>query len=421
MADPSTASTAYIDRLPNEVLHRILSLVAYSFSPSVYVPPVFILRCVCRRFRMIACELDIWRDDTFNITHGVHLNPLGEIRWLRDVLLDDSLVRCLSRRTQWRFDSIEVFVVILVSIPEINQKTRTVVLNKFYDGIVVTIYRLQCFTFLVGLEIDVRNDMKEPIALTLIVECLPQLKSLILRNLTDYDGSLERADTLQLLCIEFTQNEWAPVEVTKEIFPSDSIESLTSFSLRYRSLHHAFNELDPSHLIAFHNLEHIKLNPLLDESCRAITQAAFTLTSLDLVLPADFFLDARLIGPMFSAQSLRFLQSLSFKLDTTFHDDYQLDEEIADEIISRIVLLHDIQNLELALGLRKAWCTRFGLLKNLRSLSYNYLDYEELELQDSSNSTRITMAESHARVGKLLDEAFVEFEHKPTVKLDCSW
>jgi hypothetical protein len=90
---------------------------------------------------------------------------------------------------------------------------------------------------------------------------------------------------------------------------------------------------------------------------------------------------------MFIAQSLRFLQSLSFKLDTTLHDDYQLDEEIADEIILRIVLLHDIQNLELRLGLRMAWCTRFGSLKNLRSLSYEYLDYDpkEFEFEDVSD------------------------------------
>jgi len=97
MADPSTASTVYIDRLPNEVLYRILSLVAYSSSSSLYVQPAFIVRYVCRRFRMIAYELDIWRDDTFNITHRIEysrLGPLGELRWLRNVLLDDSLVRC---------------------------------------------------------------------------------------------------------------------------------------------------------------------------------------------------------------------------------------------------------------------------------------------------------------------------------------
>jgi hypothetical protein len=77
---------------------------------------------------MIAYELDIWRDDTFNITYRIefsHLGSLGELRWLRNVLLDNSLVRCLSRRTRWRFDSIEVVFAILMSIPEVyHRKTR---------------------------------------------------------------------------------------------------------------------------------------------------------------------------------------------------------------------------------------------------------------------------------------------------------
>jgi hypothetical protein len=87
-------------------------------------------------------------------------------------------------------------------------------------------------------------------------------------------------------------NEWTQIRSdlvpdlsvdTLGTFRVDSTESLTSFNLFYCLLGLEENELDPSHLIDFHNLEHLKLNPFLEESCWAITEAALTLTSLDLL------------------------------------------------------------------------------------------------------------------------------------------
>src|SRR5271170_2131457 len=145
------APICYIDRLPNEVLHVILSFVAtdlYNISNSfrvrsssrmfTNVRSIIGVRWVSRRFRTIANELAFWNDDHFDITEFIKLNqwePRLQARHIRKLFHDDHLVSRLSRKRGWRFSTVDTFFAIVMSIPELPQTTQHVWFNRFPEGL----------------------------------------------------------------------------------------------------------------------------------------------------------------------------------------------------------------------------------------------------------------------------------------------
>src|SRR5271170_4724929 len=156
-ASTASASIAYFERVPNEVLHLILSFVIIQGvldpHPNFECHQLFVLRWVSRRFRMITNQLEIWHADEFNdefayIFNCGRSNCLKEAQFLRILLNDPELGRSLSRRTCWEFENIDLFYTIITSIPEVNQKTTNVTLLEFPIGLNVVIDRLEQFTCL---------------------------------------------------------------------------------------------------------------------------------------------------------------------------------------------------------------------------------------------------------------------------------
>ena len=89
-----------------------------------------------------------------------------------------------------------------------------------------------------------------------------------------------------------------------------------------------------------------------------------------------------------------------------------------DKIISGIVKLQYLEELNLIMGMRTSWCERFAGLKNLKSLDwlYYYIRISDLGHWDPMTLTEI-IEQSHVQAGKHLDEAFTEFAHKPHISL----
>src|SRR5271155_556956 len=112
MDNVSTGSIASFDRIPDELVILIFSFLTYSMRwlrlpPETNVGrrplphPLFVLRWVSRRFRMIASELDFWHEwEQPNISQELSildLHPLVQARRIRNLLLDDALARRLHR------------------------------------------------------------------------------------------------------------------------------------------------------------------------------------------------------------------------------------------------------------------------------------------------------------------------------------
>src|SRR5271170_2061958 len=133
-----SAPICHIDRIPNEILRLILSFVDdsddYYWFKRLQLRDIVIVRSVSRRFRLITNELGFWNEDDFDIMSLFKIHdrrPRLQARYIKAVLNDDDLLRCLNRKSGWTFHNIEEFMAIVSSIPELPRNTRRVTFHFF--------------------------------------------------------------------------------------------------------------------------------------------------------------------------------------------------------------------------------------------------------------------------------------------------
>jgi hypothetical protein len=428
----SPASIAYFDRVPNEVLHLILSFVAFppdDLQPcgdpenGVWILPVFVLRWVSRRFRMISNQLEAWREidisNELSCTFG--RNSLEEAQYLRILLRDDALADNLGRKSRWDFENIDVFFVVTATIPEVTKNTKAVTLWEFRDGLGVAIDRLGMFTCLTELIIRITWDERsEIINLDLIEMACPLLEGLKFIDLLKYSGTLSRMDTLKALNIHFSRQvsyEAFGSPSLDQLVPSGSKNSLTAFFISLK--HFDRGSFEYRNFDRFLNLKQLGVSVLNRDFCRIITEATFNLTSLVLSCSHRSVEHLPDLIAMLSAPSLRFLENLNFTLlarkfpDASTHDDW------GDTIISGIVRLQQLQTLTLDMGLCRSWCEHFAQLKNLKCLVYNYIDLNLHDLYSRMERGDFLPLLDNARplLVRLFDDAFKDSLSKPHVRL----
>jgi hypothetical protein len=320
-----------------------------------------------------------------------------------------------------------------MELPEVFHVAQNILLRHFPEGLNIVIDRLDQFSQLSDLRIFVAADFKDRVNLSLITTTCPVLDTLFLLNLRNYYGSLERASNLQYLSIRF--RNYHNAFLSSSLSPVDSADTLTSFDLTFEEYSNE-NDLELlSFLDPYLHLNKLEMEPLLPEFLTTIALGKFTLTSLkinfapeDFVL-ADFeFIAEITIEGLLSSDSLRFLKQLSFQLDCLNCDivyeeggadgEEEVDELWGDKIISAIVKLQYLEELNLIMGMRPSWCDRFAGLKNLKSLDwlYYYIRFSDLGHRDPITMTEI-IERCHVQAGKHLDEAFTEFPHKPDISL----
>src|SRR5277367_1243690 len=371
--------TCHIDRLPNEILHHILSFFAADSSNSFVVlspsgvsravPGIIGVRWVSRRFRTIANELAFWHDIHFDVTELINLHqrkPRLQARHIRKLFHDEHLVGCLSRKRDWRFSNTETFFAIVMSIPELPQTTRRVWFDCFHAGFHLAVDWLATFTSLTELQITFPNDYDSelPFDLGAIVDSCPHLETLELSYLSEYCGSLAQASNLRKLDVDFEDDSTI---VLSTLLPLNSAHCFQSLSIRGEDLEFRefdFNNGDFESLV---NITNIKFETLGREFCNILIHGNFTLTSLHIVYIA-YEPKLEVVLPIFWASSLEFLRDLDFDAEFGFHWPFQPDLNLAGQIWNAVTNLRRLETLKLKLTCCTSWFKQFAQLSHLISI-----------------------------------------------------
>jgi len=213
-----SAPICHIDKLPNEILRVICSLLAPSNEWNLvdYLPPyiassILAIRCVSRRFRMISDDLQFWHEDSFDFSDlCCDTKPRQLGRRIRKLLDDDNLKLVLSRKSGWQFSCIQALFATAASLPGLSRNTRSITLSYFEgDDVENAIYFLAGFTAVTQLTIDYEPEGDTPPSLDfgIIVESCPLLETLVITYLRYHDGSLAKAAKLQKVDITFFKPE----------------------------------------------------------------------------------------------------------------------------------------------------------------------------------------------------------------------
>jgi hypothetical protein len=367
-----TPPICYMDRLPNEILRLILSFVDDSdFYYDEDSPPrclnIVVVRWVSRRFRMITNELEFWHEDNFDMLHLFKIDdrrPRLQVRYIKTVLNDDDLIRCLNRKSGWEFHNIEEFLTIVASIPELRQNTRRITFYGFCEALNLAVDSLATFTAITKLTIRIIDDFT--FDLDAIVESCPLLEMLELSGLTKHCGSLAPAAKLQRFDLGFDNDDLTVKRFSPSLLPLNSTQSLTRLDI---TIYQDDTE-DITHdmFAPFLNLTHFTTDWIRPVLCVILIHSKFTLTHLDITHSTEYddFPYETLLS-IFDASSLKFLHDLVFNLEPMpNHDDLSLER--ADQLCCAITNLRHLETLAFGLPCRTSWFKRFAKLSHLRSI-----------------------------------------------------
>src|SRR5208282_1972699 len=247
--------TPFILRIPNEILHHILSflhhlscddpLVEYHVNGKDYeVSQMLVLRSVCRHFRAITAELDFWYDPDFLFADlvtspyeiSLFTRHYREKRFLKILFTDASLVNSLGqRKTDWKFDSLEGLMAVMEGVPLFVQNARVIHLEILEDNemprsylepppLDIAIDTLSACSHITTLSIRLADDVN----LDAIAASFPSLETLNCSEINHFYGSLHGLNHLRTLGINTCGDD---VPTTQPWLPLRSVETLTKLSL----------------------------------------------------------------------------------------------------------------------------------------------------------------------------------------------
>jgi hypothetical protein len=375
------APTCHIDRLPNEIVHLILSFVVANLHDSFIiqgfqarggsrrrVSSIIGVRWVSRRFRTIVNEC--WYDDHFHITDLFFFDfwtPRLQARYIRKLFHDDRIVSCLSRKRVWRFKNVDTFLAIVMSIPELPQTAHRVWFECFPEGLNLSVDCLATFTSLTDLQIDFPTKVSSKLDLGAIVDSCPYLETLDLRDSVEHYGSLAKASNLRKLEVQFREERW--VVMSSALLPLNSAQHFQSLSINleaFRKVECSCEDFD-----SLVNLIHIKFHLLTREFCNILINGKFKLISLQVAYNSyDPPMNSL---PIFSASSLEFLRHLDFNVAYEMDEPVDPNLERAGQIWEAITYLRRLETVKLKVSCWTSWFTQFARLSHLSDLLIRYI------------------------------------------------
>lgn len=366
-----SATICYIDRIPNEILSHILSVLGpphYDYNYKDLVAA----RQVSQRFRSVVNNLDFWHrgELDFSVLFGIYqrLSPRREARYIKNVLDDNDLVCHLNRKSGWAFFNIETFTTIVNRIPELRRNTHKIAFVYFHEALNFTIDSLATFTHLTELILKVDDRDAYTVDLDAIVESCPNLEKLDIESLLKYCGSLAPATKLQKLNFIISTENSDAVNVLSAILPINSAHSLTQLGVTFNL---DTNNIPPDRFAPFLNITHFTTQSVCLAICDILVHGSFKLTYLDITGYAEGYdasFDALL--SIFKATSLKSLRSFQLKLEPVPTDALTLEK--AAQLSSAIINLRHLESLDYFANCSTSWFDHVANLRNLKTISlYN--------------------------------------------------
>ena len=117
-----------IYRLHPELLYEIFSYFVDGHNGPRYTD-IFAIRRTCQRFRIITNNMKFWHRRLFHFEELLGENPYfyeKSASFVRTLLDDTDLVRCLQSKSHWEFTDVQSFNVVLSRIPSFRHTALTI-------------------------------------------------------------------------------------------------------------------------------------------------------------------------------------------------------------------------------------------------------------------------------------------------------
>jgi len=413
----SSADRAFITRLPAELLAAILNefdvfLTFRVNRNSIHHPPrtlhpdLVALRSVCRLFRMMVYEMPFWYVEDVNITALLPSSPYwfdshdnyshweNEVRQLGIHLEDQLFVRCLGKRTKWRFKHSAFLLKILEYVPLSHLNTTSVVIDfpvyrrstkpslPYPENLVsASIAMLGICRNLTCLEIC---SLRDDLSLNLLAISCPTLKRLRIIGIWaedqggDLRGNLDGLANLEEVDIQdFDHHQFEDASV----LPLSSAATLTRLSLLRYWLSRPAEDMCLKVLNNFVNLRSLSLCPFSPKMAMLLRRADFNLSDFRIILwdhgaPDNSFRDEDMENLMsefeklMASKSLRNLKEFRFAVND---GDYDVDLCLLRiQTVVKAIVQHQshLENLVLAAHPRDSSFALLHPLVNLKTLTW---------------------------------------------------
>ena len=429
-------------RLPNEILHSILSVFCmtptnkWSRNPRMADSPILTARSVCRRFRAIAAELPLWFDAEFDMfslrpSPGCNLVETETTKFLAALLADRYLAESLARKTGWYLPNLATVVAVLDNVAEFPEKASSLSLewyNSTYidsmpnrpSSLNLAIDRLRICRRITSIRL---NPWCCRIDLDAFTNAFPLLEHLDVRHPIAYSGTFENFANLRSLRITVGA---AGTRNTPFFLPLHSAKVLTTLSVEFLNTENATGLLDTTALDRFVNLTTLRIDPLSNVVCKYLIHTSARLTSFMTSTYRKSQVAYTTILSMFAAPSLQNLETLKFQYDVEVEENWDEVEENWDEfettpIVEAIARLSSLQNLDLVLGLHQDDIPLFGDLIQLKVFTWRaHIDDTMFYDPERKNEDVILEDETKARICalRLFQTAFATFREMPQISVD---
>ena len=431
--DASIAPTASpILTLPNELLRNAFCFLPNPLHTSQHWPkftsltrsqrlilqPILVVRQVCRHFRAVANHLPLWYDDAFELGSLIsNFEGGGRLRlseFVRSLLSDEQLRKCLARKTYWTFHSHSIFSIIFSTIPAVHETVTGLAFvpgntsqefirtgcrgDAWFDkliGVVEHCPQLQSLTLEYAGDLDLDKISKVRPALGVLHVSFLRYSSL--------SGSLDRfSDLNELVCKNVSRSY--------KLSPIDLPIALAK-SLRILEIRGGAHQFSFTSLALLSNLSTLFISPCNQPLFTAIIEATFSLTRFGVGISAYDSIPIDEIVELISSPSLKNVEIFSFHLE-----NYESSDSVADEWTETVYgdfmaaiysNFHSLHTIDLSMPFRSTCFYHFARLVNIESVSWEgrLIDREGTDSDDAVSSAELAKA--------AVDDAFVAFERKP--------
>lgn len=246
------------DKVPTEVFERILSFVPlrgyFDFQEKGKTrsfSQMRILLQVSRRFRQITQRLPCWQTDDFPGIESLLFDPYADPvvftpqRLIRTggfyhALLDDPFfLSSLQTKSGWTFVTLEGLFAVQMRIPSFQKSVQRLRLCLGGESS-AALYRISICSNLSKLVLEC--SPQDPLDLSLIPSCLPELKILFIRYPNSVSGSLEKCVGLEEFGLQPCADRIPNFPPPDSLTPRGSRETLRRITLEgCASIGHVFS------------------------------------------------------------------------------------------------------------------------------------------------------------------------------------